>query len=77
MAAAQWGNHNAKRVTYGRSIAIDPWGTVLASCSDMAPTIAISEVDFDRIDQVRAALPVWDHRKPEIYGEIVKAKVIE
>ena len=30
LAAAQFGVHNEKRSSYGHSIAIDPWGTVLA-----------------------------------------------
>lgn len=29
VAAAQVGRHNAKRVSYGRSLAVDPWGKVL------------------------------------------------
>ncbi len=29
VAAAQVGCHNAKRVSYGRSLAVDPWGKVL------------------------------------------------
>ncbi|KJR85413.1 hydrolase nit2 [Sporothrix schenckii 1099-18] len=29
IAAAQVGRHNAKRVSYGRSLAVDPWGKVL------------------------------------------------
>ncbi|CAK7202285.1 Carbon-nitrogen hydrolase [Sporothrix eucalyptigena] len=29
VAAAQVGRHNSKRVSYGRSLAVDPWGKVL------------------------------------------------
>ncbi|CAK7566593.1 MAG: Carbon-nitrogen hydrolase [Sporothrix epigloea] len=29
VAAAQVGRHNAKRVSYGRSLAVDPWGKIL------------------------------------------------
>ena len=31
VAAAQTGRHNAKRSSYGRTMIVDPWGTVVAS----------------------------------------------
>lgn len=33
IAAAQVGRHNEKRVSYGRSLAVDPWGKVLCRLS--------------------------------------------
>jgi predicted amidohydrolase len=33
VAACQVGKHNEKRDSYGQSIIIDPWGTVLSECS--------------------------------------------
>lgn len=32
VAAAQVGRHNEKRESYGHSVIIDPWGTIVASC---------------------------------------------
>ncbi len=30
LASAQFGQHNEKRKSYGHSVAIDPWGTIIA-----------------------------------------------
>jgi predicted amidohydrolase len=61
-AAAQFGTHNAKRSSYGRSLIIDPWGTVITCCGDTTPAIVSVPIDLERIDQVRSGMPVYDHR---------------
>ena len=38
IAAAQAGQHNAKRESYGHSIVIDPWGEVIAKLDDPQAT---------------------------------------
>ncbi len=62
IAAAQYGRHNAKRVTYGHSLIVDPWGTVIAEASD-GEGMAIAELDFERLKQVRRELPSLQHRR--------------
>ncbi len=62
IAAAQFGRHNLKRVTYGHSLIVDPWGTVLAEASD-GEGLAVAELDFARQDRVRRELPCLSHRK--------------
>ena len=34
VAAAQTGKHNEKRSSYGHSMVVDPWGAVIAQCSE-------------------------------------------
>jgi predicted amidohydrolase len=34
VAAAQTGKHNDKRSSYGHSVIVDPWGTVVAQCAE-------------------------------------------
>jgi predicted amidohydrolase len=65
MAPAQWGIHDAegKRVSYGHSLIIDPWGAVAADAIDSESSLAIAEIDLDRVDQVRRAIPVGSHRR--------------
>ena len=33
-AAAQTGRHNEKRSSFGHSVIVDPWGTVVAQCRE-------------------------------------------
>lgn len=67
VAAAQTGRHNEKRDTYGHAMIIDPWGTVVAQCRD-GTGIAVAEVDSAFQDAVRARMPVWQHRRLDVYG---------
>jgi predicted amidohydrolase/diadenosine tetraphosphate (Ap4A) HIT family hydrolase len=70
VAAAQTGVHNAKRSSYGHAMIIDPWGAVIAQCSDSNATLAIGEIDHKFLRQCRSKLPVWSDRRPELYGNI-------
>jgi predicted amidohydrolase len=62
LAAAQYGRHNAKRVTYGHSMIIDPWGIVLAEVGDHEG-VAVAEIDFAHQDKLRRELPSLNHRR--------------
>jgi predicted amidohydrolase len=61
-AAAQWGRHPLGRTTYGHALVADPWGTVIAECSD-GVGFALGSVDPRLIASVRASLPCLKHRK--------------
>jgi predicted amidohydrolase len=62
LAAAQYGKHNARRVTYGHSLIVDPWGQVLAELGDREG-VAVAELDFAYQDQMRRELPSLGHRR--------------
>jgi len=62
VAAAQSGRHNEKRDTYGHAMVIDPWGTVVAQCSD-GHGIATAPINLVFLDEVRRRIPVWTHRR--------------
>jgi predicted amidohydrolase len=62
LAPAQQGRHSPTRVTYGHSLIIDPWGTVLADCPD-GEGIALAELDFSTLERVRTELPCLAHRR--------------
>ncbi|KAF5467196.1 hypothetical protein F2P56_017048 [Juglans regia] len=65
VAATQAGMNNDKRESYGDSIIIDPWGTVVGRLPDRLSTgIAVAEIDFSLIDSVRAKMPIAMQRKP-------------
>lgn len=62
VAAAQWGKHPRGRTTYGHSLVIDPWGTIIAEASDRVGVVTAS-LDLTYLAQVRAAVPCLDHRR--------------
>lgn len=62
LAAAQFGRHNAKRVTYGHACIIDPWGQVLAEVGDHEG-VAVAELDLEYQDRLRRELPALEHRR--------------
>lgn len=63
IAAAQAGVHNAKRASYGHSLIIDPWGTVVGRLEDPQATgIAVAEVDLAALQAIRTKMPCQQHR---------------
>lgn len=62
VAAAQTGTHEDSRATYGHSLVVDPWGTVLLDAGT-APGLHIVDLPLERIDEVRARIPVLRHRR--------------
>jgi predicted amidohydrolase len=61
-ASAQWGVHPGGRRTYGKSLIADPWGDVIAQCSD-GEGFAVATIERPKLDDVRARLPSLRHRK--------------
>lgn len=55
IAAAQWGKHNEKIQTFGHSLIVDPWGTVLADAGEGEGLIH-SEIDLSKIEEVRSMI---------------------
>ena len=62
VAAAQHGKHPRGRMTYGKSLVVDPWGDVLAQAGE-GEGYALARLDFAYQDQVRAGLPCLTHRR--------------
>jgi deaminated glutathione amidase len=62
VAAAQAGRHEDGRETYGHSLVVDPWGTVLVEMEE-APGVTFATLDLARIADVRARIPVLAHRR--------------
>ena len=66
VAAAQWGVHGDDRRCHGRSMIVDPWGTVLAVAPD-GVGVCDADLDLEAVERVRGRLPVLAHRRPEAY----------
>jgi predicted amidohydrolase len=59
-APAQCGDHPHGRRTWGHSLIVDPWGTVLADGGE-TPGYVIAEIDPARVAEVRRSLPSLSH----------------
>jgi deaminated glutathione amidase len=62
IAPAQSGAHGNNRQSYGHSMIIDPWGTVVAHCSD-GPGFCMAEMDSRVLERTRNAVPSLRHRR--------------
>ena len=62
IAAAQTGEHEDGRATYGHSLVVDPWGEVLLDLGEAAG-LGFADIDLGRIAEVRSRIPVLDHRR--------------
>ncbi len=69
VAPAQWGQKADGRWTYGRSMVVDPWGTVLATCADQ-DGFALATLDLDNLERLRRDFPALANRRPEAYGPV-------
>ncbi|OMH85115.1 Nitrilase-like protein [Zancudomyces culisetae] len=81
-AAAQIGKHNQGAAqnhtrsghtpagSFGNAMIVDPWGTVLAKCSDFTtePSLATAEIDMQRLEKIRTQMPVAKHRRRDIFS---------
>jgi len=62
VAAGQIGDHDPGRSCFGRSMVIDPWGTVVAQVPDTVG-IAVADLDPARIAEVRQVVPSLANRR--------------
>jgi nitrilase len=65
VAAASWGGYEergATRQVYGHSLVADPWGHVVAKCSD-GTGWATARLDRAVTEKVRRDMPVLEHRR--------------
>lgn len=63
VAAAQVGEHEDGRRTYGHSLVVDPWGEVLLDMGGDKPGLGFADIDPDRIAAVRAQVPSLANRR--------------
>ncbi len=57
LAAAQGGFHEDGRGTWGRSMAVGPWGEVLGKLDHDKPGVLLADLDLAAVDAARRAIP--------------------
>jgi predicted amidohydrolase len=62
IAAAQGGFHANGRETYGHSMIVDPWGSILAQLESESGVVS-AEIDLDQQARIRRHFPALDHRR--------------
>ncbi|THB78993.1 MAG: carbon-nitrogen hydrolase family protein [Desulfobulbaceae bacterium] len=66
LAANQWGPSAPHNYCYGRSMVVDPWGTVIGTAVDGEQTLLV-EIDRSIITERRKSFPATEHRRPELF----------
>jgi len=62
VAPAQGGTHENGRRTWGHSLVMDPWGTLVAQREPEGEGLVVATLDAARLAQVRGQLPALAHR---------------
>lgn len=71
VASGQVGSEPVSGIGFvGRSMIADPWGTVIATASDVEGVVT-AHLDLSLIETMRNRYPLLDQRRPDLYGSIV------
>ena len=63
-------NNNNKYPVYyawGHSSAVNPWGTVVATCDENEAVVPV-DVDLDDVRDIRGSIPIYDQRRSDLYA---------
>ncbi len=71
VASGQYGTEPKSGISFvGRSMIVDPWGTIIATASDEEGVVT-AHIDLDFIREVRGRYPLMDQRRPELYSTLL------
>ncbi|HJM94164.1 MAG: nitrilase-related carbon-nitrogen hydrolase [Alphaproteobacteria bacterium] len=74
VASGQYGVEPQSGIAFvGRSMVVDPWGTVVATASDEEGVIT-TDIDLNFAEEIKRRYPLMDQRRPDMYGHIGKPK---
>ena len=75
-APAQVGTHKgSNRKTYGHSIAVAPWGEVLADAGGEKPGFVLAEIDLGKVAEARKMVPSLEHDRTYAAPVLYRAAV--
>jgi len=64
IGACQGGTHSTGRQTYGHTLIVDPWGTVMSEITNEKFGIAYAEIDLKKLHAIRKMIPVLSSSEP-------------
>ncbi len=64
IAPAQGGTHEDGRATWGHSMAVAPWGEVIALADHDEPCVLMADLDLAEVAKARAAIPALRNARP-------------
>jgi len=73
LAAAQAGDHECGRQTYGHSIAISPWGEILAEADGTTTGFILADIALEAVADARRRVPSLDNDRA---FEVVSASTV-
>jgi len=62
LGSNQGGQHSATRTTWGHSMIVDPYGSVLDQ-HDSGEGVVVAEIDLEALQAIRRRMPVMEHRR--------------
>ncbi|MEM9279643.1 MAG: carbon-nitrogen hydrolase family protein [Pseudomonadota bacterium] len=57
IAAAQGGDHQDGRETFGHSLIINPWGEIIAEIDNEEPGFVVADIDLAEVTKARSKIP--------------------
>jgi len=64
---------NADYIAWGHTTVVNPWGEVIAT-TDEKPSIVYADIAINRVDEVRAQIPILQQKRNDIYEVASKSK---
>ena len=64
VAAAQGGQHQNGRATWGHSMIVDPWGKIVAMIDGDAPGVVVADLDLGVVTEARGRVPNLANARP-------------
>ncbi|MEO0328467.1 MAG: carbon-nitrogen hydrolase family protein [Pseudomonadota bacterium] len=77
IAAAQGGDHEDGRETFGHSLIVNPWGEIIAELSHEEPDYLVAELDLSQVAKARGRIPNLENTREFVLegGSVIVEKV--
>ena len=77
VGACQGGIHSNGRETYGHTLIVEPWGTVVEEITEPGNAIVYADINLQELYKIRASIPITEHQKikPDLSGLEKKTEI--